>query len=257
MQTLLQQLGLTDKEAQIYMALLSLGSASVQKIAQLADIKRVTAYVILNQLLEKGLAVAQTEQKVRYFQVVHPAALEKLLEIKLKEVEAQRAVLKGSMGHLEALYNFRQNKPHIRFFEGRDGLEELEKYGHDHMAPGSVMMAVTPRDLIEEAFPKHRKNEVANRVLKGILSQTIYVADKEIPIEQNIQELRNGIHFTRKELPIEGTLFIYPGWGVKFFNYNKRKYYGILIQSAEFADSMKEIFALAWEGAQVRKVRGK
>lgn len=55
----LQKLGLTQKEAVIYMATLELGIASpTSTIAKKANILRTTAYNILNSLVQKGIVVA-------------------------------------------------------------------------------------------------------------------------------------------------------------------------------------------------------
>ena len=52
---LLQSLGLSDKESSVYLALLELGASSVLRIAEKADVKRPTAYVVLEALMEKEL----------------------------------------------------------------------------------------------------------------------------------------------------------------------------------------------------------
>ncbi len=51
----LSALGLSQKEATVYVALLELGTASVQAIARRADLVRPTTYVILEALTKKGL----------------------------------------------------------------------------------------------------------------------------------------------------------------------------------------------------------
>jgi len=251
---LLIRLGLSDKEARVYIATLELGQDSVQNIATKAGIKRVTAYVILDQLIEKGIVTTDSAKKNLY-KAEHPSRLEKLLDAKAAELQVQRANLKSGMGQLEAIYNYRNDKPVVRFFEGLPAMEELDDYGHDQMPIGSEMMTITPRDLLEQALPKQVKENEAKRIARGILSRSIYVADKEISADQNVKDLRVGIHFTRKQLPINGTFFIYPGWGIKFFSYAKKKQFGVLVQSPELADSMKEVFELAWDGALMRKVR--
>lgn len=49
-------LGLTEKEARVYVALVSLGESVVYVIAERAGLKRPTAYVTLNELVKKGYA---------------------------------------------------------------------------------------------------------------------------------------------------------------------------------------------------------
>ena len=52
----LQNLGLTDKEARVYTALLKRGRTSAYGIAEESGLKKPTTYVILDDLIEKGLA---------------------------------------------------------------------------------------------------------------------------------------------------------------------------------------------------------
>jgi sugar-specific transcriptional regulator TrmB len=51
----LLQLGLSEKEAAVYLALLSLGKGTVTSITRKAGINRTTGYDILNALATKGI----------------------------------------------------------------------------------------------------------------------------------------------------------------------------------------------------------
>src|SRR5690242_8115911 len=84
--TLFTQLGLTDKEGAIYLALLELGEADVTEIASKAAVKRPTAYVILDSLVEKGFVSALTTT-VRRFRAEDPKKLLALQRSKLQQFE--------------------------------------------------------------------------------------------------------------------------------------------------------------------------
>ena len=51
----IKDLGLNDKEAKVYLALLKFGEANVSDIADEAGMKRPTVYVILDEIRKKGL----------------------------------------------------------------------------------------------------------------------------------------------------------------------------------------------------------
>ena len=53
----LEGLDLTEIEAKLYMALLEVGPASVRDLAEAIGIKRTTAYLYVDQLIEKGLVI--------------------------------------------------------------------------------------------------------------------------------------------------------------------------------------------------------
>ncbi|MCX6729918.1 MAG: BlaI/MecI/CopY family transcriptional regulator, partial [Candidatus Portnoybacteria bacterium] len=51
----LQQFGLSNNEAKVYLAGLEIGQASIQDLAQKSQVKRTTIYTVLEGLKEKGL----------------------------------------------------------------------------------------------------------------------------------------------------------------------------------------------------------
>src|SRR3989344_8552837 len=72
----LKELGLSDKEAKVYLAMIELGSAPVSAIAKQAKIKRPTTYVVLDMLSEKGLVGFEDRRGSRLYS---PAPLEQLV----------------------------------------------------------------------------------------------------------------------------------------------------------------------------------
>ena len=63
LETELKKLNFSDKEARVYLALLELGEAPVQKIAEKAKVNRATTYVILESLKKKTAARTIKKQK--------------------------------------------------------------------------------------------------------------------------------------------------------------------------------------------------
>ncbi len=54
----LETTGLTQKESAVYLALLETGQASIAGLAQKTGIKRPTCYLIIDELIKKGLATS-------------------------------------------------------------------------------------------------------------------------------------------------------------------------------------------------------
>ena len=55
-QNILAKLGLSEKEAKVYVTCLEIGPASVRSIAQAAGVNRGTTYDIIRSLQQRGLA---------------------------------------------------------------------------------------------------------------------------------------------------------------------------------------------------------
>lgn len=63
---ILQELGLTEIEAKIYLASLELGTDTVLKIAKKAEVKRPTAYIALDSLFSKGFVSKSKKRALPY-----------------------------------------------------------------------------------------------------------------------------------------------------------------------------------------------
>src|SRR5512145_744745 len=77
---ILVKIGLTQKEAKLYITSLRLGSQSASVLAKYADINRTTVYDIFDGLIKKGLATKIDKGTAVYFQVLDPKNLLNYLE---------------------------------------------------------------------------------------------------------------------------------------------------------------------------------
>lgn len=251
MEQALIKLGLSDKEAKVYLALLELSKDSVQNLAKKAKVNRATTYVILEHLMALGLASRVEVDKKTYFIAESPSELANLLEEQKREIENKRHHLDEVMDQLAAIYNVKKDKPTVRFFEGADGLEALDRVGRDGKPQYKEMLTISPYDMLEELFPSRRKESLSERVKLGIRSRVIYTR-KSGPIDESVhkEQLRDARFVPREKLPISATISIYPNWGVKIYYLDKYNPYGILIQSPDIAENFKYLFELAWTGAR-------
>lgn len=249
--TTLEKLGLSEKEAKVYLATLELAQDTVQNIAKKAEINRPTTYFILEHLMKLGL-VSQVEQgKKTLFIAENPRELEHILTKKIQEIEQNKAELRETMNQLMAIYNTKQGKPVVKYFEGIDGLEAMDRYGHNLLHKNSEMLSMAPVNVIEEEFPERRKKALSDRVKLGIKSRMIYTSNNgPFSKEKNKAELREGILLDKEKFPIDATIAVYPEWGIKLFYYGKNNPYGVVIESKELAKNMKVLFDLAWQGAK-------
>lgn len=249
----LLKLGLSEKEAKVYLAALELGEETAQNIAEKSGVNRATTYVILEKLMQLGLMSTHEEGKKTVFVAESPTELVNILEEQKREIDAKKKYLDDSLNQLMAIYNARSDKPTVRYFEGADGLEALDRY-KVNLQPNTEMLTVIPIDLVEKLFPNRRKASLSERVKLGIKTRAIYTHENgSIPEDVNRQQLREGVFLPRSEFPIDATITIHPNWGIKLYYFNQARPYGVLIQSPELALNFKHFFELAWAGAQLRK----
>ena len=112
------QYGLSEKEAKIYVATLSLWSAPAGTIARHSWVTRVTTYTILSELQKKWIVHKIKRKGLYYFSVIEPAGLLHALQTKLEwlqELLPTFAMLTQAIG----------NKPQIQYLEGKDWLKQM------------------------------------------------------------------------------------------------------------------------------------
>jgi len=80
----LQQIGLSEKEAKVYLASLELGPSTAQTIAAKATVNRPTTYVMIESLIKRGLMSSFQKGKKRFFVAGKPTQLLYLLDAKKK-----------------------------------------------------------------------------------------------------------------------------------------------------------------------------
>jgi len=94
---LLRNIGLTDSEIKVYLALLELGSTTKGPIVDKSRVASSKIYELLEKLIQKGLASYVIKAGIKYFEAAPPSRIldylkEKESEIKKQEQEAEKLI---------------------------------------------------------------------------------------------------------------------------------------------------------------------
>src|SRR3989338_1739790 len=123
----LKHLGLSENEARVYVAMLELGPSLVVEIARKSGINRPTTYVQIESLKKKGLISTQTKGKKQFFIAESPDKLELLIDNELKNIEEKKNELNNFLPELLNLFNTSGQRPHVKFYDGKEGVLALQK----------------------------------------------------------------------------------------------------------------------------------
>jgi len=242
----LEKIGLADKEAKVFLASLELGSSAVQEIAKKADINRATTYVIIEKLMKKGLMSSVEKGKKTYFQTEDPKRLLKLLEEQEEGLKRKEEEFKKYLPELETLFNIAEEKPKVRFFEGKEGLITIRE---DYFkAKNKDVLGIFGKGEEKNIFTEQERKDALNeRIKKGINLRMLYTDNEKYKPETE-PPLTVSRFVPREKFPLSSTFFIYDN-KVSIVSL-KGKLVGVIVENKEITNTFRSIFELAWNGAE-------
>jgi sugar-specific transcriptional regulator TrmB len=238
----LLQLGLSESEISIFVALLESGPSSVQDISRASSINRVTIYSALATLEKKGLVAETKKGARRLFVAERPEELKMIVEEKGEEVRKINFDLESMvLPVLKAINVNQENKPEIRFYEGLEGIYKVYENmleSHDIIGCGSYdsVMKVSSWKEEEKYFHRIKHKKVFYR---AILEDT--------PTNRKFAAIAKGIaHFKFMEEGVKLSADIHAyGDEVALMSYEKVT--ATVIRDATIAKSIKTLLEFMWE----------
>lgn len=244
----LRNIGLTEKQAKVYLAVLELGEASIQDIAKKSGINRITCYQAVEKLARGGLVREVVKSKKTKIVAEMPKKLlENLFDKKMK-TERNITALQKLLPELDSLYNYSEVKPKIRFYEGREGLKKIYQ---DTLDVGQEILAFTAYHKTDKKLADWLdKYYIPQRVKKEIFAKVIAPAFDYAQRyqERDKEQMRETLLISATKFPLSIEINVY-GNKVAIISFAKKEMMGVIIESKEVASTFCLIFQLAWQGA--------
>jgi len=235
----LQNLGLNDKETSIYLALLELGSGTVQEVAKKSGVKRTNIYNFIGPLKEKGIVNEVTEDEKIILIPENPQVLVKRAENNFHEI-------KTALPELMGIFNTPGNRPKVRYYEGTEGLRRGWDDLLETQTKNAKVYAFSDYEKMFGQFPADWLWYVPEtRVKKGIFFYCVAkdgTQGKKIKAKDK-KQMRETKLF--KDLQLDTEINIYDN-KVLLMSFRK-PYTAIIIEDQAIAVSMKSIWQGWWE----------
>ncbi|TSC58206.1 MAG: transcriptional regulator TrmB [Candidatus Peregrinibacteria bacterium Greene0416_19] len=239
---ILSAVGIDDKQAQLYLAGLEIGSAPASDYSKRAGINRITSYHLLEQMVHAGRFTVEKKQRGKCYAPVPPEHL---------AVEARKNVdaLQRALPELRSLRGAEYRKPHVRFFEGWEGLRHVYD---DTLTAKTELLNFANSAVVRRFWPLYDDEYVAERVkrrihLRGIApddatGRRVHGEDRE-----KCREIRL---VSAKEFDFANEIKIYDH-KVAICSYGSagEDMFGVIIESKEVAETQRQVFEMAWRYA--------
>jgi sugar-specific transcriptional regulator TrmB len=242
-ESLLVRAGLTDKEAKVYLALLSLGKGTVSEIARAAGVGRTYGYAILDILTSKNLISVSGKKPKQEFVAESPRKLYEFLEGEVLHRKETLGEIKDVLPELISLHSV-EDRPKVRFYEGIEGIKEV--YEDTLTAKERPLRGFAKYEelhgTLKNYFPDYYKRRTAKGIFGyGIITDTPLGRERKRHDKEEAREIKL---IPKEKFDISPEINIYDN---KVMIVSFREKLGVIIESGEIADAMKKIFDLVWE----------
>ncbi|MDE2188661.1 MAG: BlaI/MecI/CopY family transcriptional regulator [Patescibacteria group bacterium] len=233
----LQEIGLNEKEAAVYLALLQYDNAAVMDLAKKTNINRSTTYTVLESLAKKGLVSETTVGKKTRYQAESPERLETFVERQKVVLEEHSKRLKDIIPQIKSVQRETGEKPIVKYFEGREGIIAASEEFFRSQESGGTSYLIYSRDLVKDIFTDSERSKYKKmRISKDIRSKSVYTSINGDLVQDNTGDrvVIDGNKYPLKcDIAVDNDLIKISILG-EYLS-------AILIKSKDFADTLKSL----------------
>ena len=245
-----KDLGLTDSETKVYLALIELGDSTRGDIVNESQIAGSKVYEILEKLQEKGLVSIYIKDKIKHFKPLNPRQILNYLEDKKEKIKKIESQFNSILPELMFKFTSSKEKQEVELLQGIKGLEIIFREQIEMLSKGELAYVIGgtkggDEPIIHAFFEKIH----VMRQQKKIKTKMLF----------NIQQKKSTEeHYSAKKFPNTETRYIENTAPVAINVWKNRtailifgeKINTIYIKSQKVADSFIGYFNLLWQNAK-------
>lgn len=235
---ILEAVGLDDKEARLYLTGLHIGSAPASEYGKRSKLNRITSYNALEGMVQKGIFTMERKMRGKYYSPVAPEYL---------SIEARKnaEALERSLPELRSLQGAKHRSPHVRFFEGWEGVRKVYE---DSLTASGELLNFANSAAVREFWPGYDEEYVEERVRRGVYLRGIApddAAGRKVHGEDR-KRLREIRLVPAKDFDFTNEINIYDHKVAICSFADAGEVFGVIIESQEVAKTQRQIFEMAW-----------
>jgi len=193
----LANLGLTDYETRVYLAILRHPRSRVPEIARWSEVPQPKVYATLKRLIERGLCESILGPINRYTALPPAEAFRPLLEdMKARESDAQKAIASLHTEHRESNRSLSRREGRIKLFQGKHAAGRNFKFLFDHAEEDVQVVIRLPLVVSDD------ESIVRERIERGVrIRYLAELPDGVTPELEEILEQHTKIGVEIRQLP--------------------------------------------------------
>jgi len=246
---LLKKLDFSEKEIEVYLAILRNEKITPSDLSKITKINRSTVYSVVGELVEKGVVSHDISSPVKYLAALPIEELENIIRKEEEEVRKKKEIVTSAINELKHITsNKKYSAPKIRFIAEGD-IETFMKnqspvWDQSMLEADSTWWGFQDHTFVENYahyIDWYWTQAEENIKLKLITNKSIIervMEEKKYP--------RRKMKYFKKKVPFTATTWIVGEYIVMIVT-NSRPFYAIEIHNAELAKNQRELFKFLWE----------
>jgi len=248
--TKLQELGLSELEAHIYLALTSVSAVSALSLSRSLAVPRTSVYDALMRLIEKGLVEKVVKSKSTWYKASPVSVLGNFVE----EQGSKLASMKEALDSLTLQLKNRAGDlktTEVRYYEGAEGMRQMvwnclkakkEIVGYSVFGRVDVVGLKFYQRFVSEFAAR----SLADRVIASPTKRTLDYIFKDVKPGFHQLSFQNIRSLPENKLYIAGDTMIYNDtYAVSYWE--GHEVVGVEIENADFVRHELSIFELLWD----------
>jgi sugar-specific transcriptional regulator TrmB len=235
---ILEDIGLTNAEIKVYLALLELGTATAGPILEKSGLQNSVVHMTINKLIEKGFVTFIKQGKRKEYQATDPKNIVEFINQKKERFEE-------ILPELLIKQQTAKQKPEIVAFRGIKGIKELlmellDAGGKEHHTFGSTVKSLMLGEAWWVRYHKLRSQRGIHAKLLFNKSLASWKAETRYPKAQ-VRYTKAGFE------PLTETIIRNDKVGIIVWT---EKPLGTLIHQKEAATSYDKFFEMMWNSGK-------
>lgn len=242
----LQNIGLTDGEIRVYLALIELGPSTSGPITDKSKVSSSKIYNILERLMQKGLVSYIVKEKTRHYQAEDPIKIKEYVIRKEDEIKQQKEEIDKLIPTIQLKKKLERNKSEVQVYKGFKGIQAITGHIYSNLNRGDIWYNIGVPSYQDEKYHNYWHKDHLRRIKAGIKCKMLFnpKTPKETLKQRNTYKYCDARYMP---IPVETPSWILIYKFVTVIILPGNEPIAIEINNKEIADSFMQYFYAFWK----------
>jgi HTH-type transcriptional regulator, sugar sensing transcriptional regulator len=251
---ILHEIGLTNGETKVYLALNSIGTSTVGPIIDQSRISASKAYSILDRLMHKGLVSITINSGKKIFSAASPEKLLEILDDQKQKIEDNKNKIKEIIPQLKLQQESVSKKPMVEFAKGKKGFMHINHEFIESAKEKDEYITLASKRItfkMQSYWYEHSKNLSKKQISQFLIYDNDSWFKKDPKIHQRSKRVNYYPRYLNEkynDLPNISVL----GYNTLIEDLDEKdEIFTLIIRNKNLTQSIKKLLMIIWDSGKV------